>query len=156
MDIADIYITFNSLSALIELLYDFSEIVGLNRVSELRQLYKKLQKLDQESDFHYPLSIGNADRIMGAVEQDAHHFSQALNFYKKGFPLIARHSNYHRYAFDRKALTFLDKKISQLPPAIANKWCEALMEHWKTGNLDTQYPEFINYCKVWQIRANLR
>ncbi|MBN2092739.1 ATP-binding protein [candidate division KSB1 bacterium] len=156
MDIADIYITFNSLSALIELLYDYSEIVGLNRVSELRQLYKKLQKLDQESDFHYPLSIGNADRIMGAVEQDAHHFSQALNFYKKGFPLIARHSNYHRYAFDRKALTFLDKKISQLPPAIAKKWCEALIDHWKSENLDSQYPEFINYCKVWQIRVSWR
>ncbi|MCI0511930.1 tetratricopeptide repeat protein [candidate division KSB1 bacterium] len=154
-NIADIYTTINSLTGMIELLYEVAEVTGVSRVSELRQYYKKLQKLNSQAEILYPLSYGHAERIMGAVEQDTDHFTHALAHYKKGYHLIARHNQFHRFTLDYKAIGFLGKKIGQLQPAIAIRWCEELIRHWRNEKLDTQYPEFINYCKVWRMRASM-
>ena len=155
MDIADMYSAINSLAGLVELLYDISQVTEHKRISDLRQYYQKLQSIDQQSTFHFPLYIGSAERIMGAVEQDAGNYSQSLAHYKKGYPLIARHGGYSRQILNHKAIVFLGKKIAQLPPDKAIKWCDELIEHWQSEHLHQEFPEFINYCKVWRMRASL-
>lgn len=151
MDIADAFAAVNSLAGLIELLYDLKTVTNTDRVSDLKQYYKTLQKLDKKSAFHYPLYLGNAERIMGAVEQDAGHLSRALTHYKHSFPLIARYSGHNRYILNTKAIPFLDKKMAELPAPKAIKWCDELIKHWEHEKLALEYPEFINYCKVWKM-----
>ncbi len=84
--------------------------------------------LDAE-DLDYPLLQGRIYRVLGDSLFAAGKTDQALQYYGRAFPLIARHGGYGDYRLSRE-LEDLASKVHQLPSPKASAWIKELRKSW--------------------------
>ncbi|MCK5739659.1 tetratricopeptide repeat protein, partial [bacterium] len=153
--IADSFHILMSLMQLTELLYFATSKNYGNRSHDIKGHYSLLRHWTKTNHSQYPLALGHAEKIMGAIELDAGRYTQALRYFKNSYARIALAGTQRQYLLDKDTIDFLGSNIAKLKPITAVRWCNVLIQTWQQKNLTGRYPEFITHLKIWRIQAKL-
>ena len=142
---------------LIDNLVAFAEVAyAQKRYDEIEKRAKEMQQWIIQEGLRYPLLEGRMYRLIGDSHFARGEYGQALTAYCNAYPRIAQHGGYGSYRLS-KELDLLAEKIQQLPPEVAEQWCDHFRECWgEQAQEDSGRTELLSFCLVQKVRAMSR
>lgn len=152
----DIWFLLATTVELMELRYDWlreqADVQALGR--EFEDLARGVWEYERQG-YGFRDLFGRTRRIRGHVLYDQGYYDQALSHYKEAYPLIAS-GYYGSHGLHKlpEELEELGRRIDDLPPAEAIRWCDELRGRWGEGT--GKLIGLIGFCATHRHKAQQR